>query len=535
MEVEEKTERRMSESALPLGRPRILLVDDTPANIVALEAVLDSNDYALVAAGSGSTAVSLCQRTEFAAILLDVQMPGMDGFETARGIRSVALNARTPILMVTAIDRDDVYIEKGYEVGAIDYLTKPINPKVLKPKVECFVDLFRERQKNKRQADLLQADLRRERDEVLESALDAVVGADERDKVVYWNRRAEAMFGWSKFDALGCSMSSLLIPARYREKHLRGLRKFLETGEGPMLNRRIEVPAVRRDGSELPVELTVTAIKTADGYSFYSFLRDLTERKKAELELRESTAGLKQSEEALRAAVQARDEFLTIASHELKTPLTSLKLQLQIVARRLKKGDSALLSPDALRDIVETSTRQVNRLSYLIEDMLDGTRAAAGRLKFEFEECDSAEIVREACAANAPQFIAAKVPLDVAVEQGMGLKLRCDRGRLEQVVANLLTNALKYGEGKPVRVSIRKGEADVRISVADQGMGIAPENHERIFRRFERAVSASSISGLGLGLYISREIVRAHGGEILVESEPDKGSTFTVRLPAQPA
>jgi len=234
------------------------------------------------------------------------------------------------------------------------------------------------------------------------------------------------------------------------------------------------------------------------------------------------------------AAVLARDEFLSIASHELKTPLTTLKLQSQIFQRMVEKGDSRAYAPDRLNSMMEQTNRQVNRLNRLVDDMLDISRIRTGKLSFKLQPALFGDLVREAADRMAPHFRkeGRAVPeMDLKVNPRVNL----DSVRMEQVVNNLLTNALRYGEGKPILVHLESRGNRAVLSVRDQGMGIERANLEKIFDRFERAVSANEVSGLGLGLFISRQIVAAHGGRIWAESEVGQGSTFYVELPEHKA
>jgi PAS domain S-box-containing protein len=234
-------------------------------------------------------------------------------------------------------------------------------------------------------------------------------------------------------------------------------------------------------------------------------------------------------EKRLQDAIRARDEFLSIASHELNTPLTSLKLQAQMRARNLSRGDMNLFSNDRLKRMIDADARQIERLSRLIDDMLDISRINTGKLSVNLEHFDLYLLVKELTERFMPQFEAAGISM--AFESEPEIFGDWDRFRLEQVVANLFTNAIRYGSGKPVHVRLRSEGEWAFLSVEDNGIGIAKENQSRIFERFERAVSANDISGLGLGLYIVKQIVEMHHGMITVESELGKGTNFIVRLP----
>jgi signal transduction histidine kinase len=231
----------------------------------------------------------------------------------------------------------------------------------------------------------------------------------------------------------------------------------------------------------------------------------------------------------LQRAVKARDDFLSVASHELKTPLTSLKLHIQMRRKAIDKGKEFDL-PN-LKKMLESDEKQVNRITRLIDDMLDISRIGQGRLLLEKERFDLCAMARDVLDRFALHFS----------EQGCALvkKLDCpaagvwDCFRAEQAFINLLTNAMKYGPGRPIEIGIGKEEGFYRLWVKDEGRGIDPADQERIFRQFERAVPRTHISGLGLGLYIVRELMRAQGGKVEVESRLGEGARFSLLFPRE--
>ncbi len=227
-------------------------------------------------------------------------------------------------------------------------------------------------------------------------------------------------------------------------------------------------------------------------------------------------------------AVQVRDEFLSVASHELKTPLTPLRLKLHRM-RHVARGAAGTLNPAELLAHLEVVERQVTKLDRLIDSLLDVSRIGAGKLQLEWEDVDLAELVHEVASRFEPQAVKAGCAL--TVEAPGPVVGRWDRLRLEQVVTNLLSNALKYGAGKPIALTVRAEQGHAVLSVRDEGIGIAEEDASRIFERFERAVSVRHYGGFGIGLWIVREIVQALGGTIEVESAPGQGATFTITLP----
>ncbi|ATB44695.1 ATP-binding protein [Corallococcus macrosporus] len=241
---------------------------------------------------------------------------------------------------------------------------------------------------------------------------------------------------------------------------------------------------------------------------------------------------LKTVEQHLQEAVRARDEFLSVASHELKTPLTSLGLRLQSFARAIQADPASALAQRHGRE-VEVMRRQMTRLSELVDGLLDVSRISTGRLKLQYEPVDLSALVKEVAARF--ELEAARAGCTLHVTHAEGLRGAWDRLRLEQVVSNLLSNALKYGAGAPVHVEVAPGGLGARLWVRDRGIGIDPEAHARIFQKFERAVSERNYGGMGLGLYVTRTLVEALGGTIQVDSRPGEGATFRVELPLQPA
>jgi PAS domain S-box-containing protein len=289
----------------------------------------------------------------------------------------------------------------------------------------------------------------------------------------------------------------------------------------------VELRGLRRDtGQEWFYSFSGEPIRDDAGRQILSMVitRDITRAKEAE-------AALLASLEAAKKAISLRDEFLSIASHELRTPITSLKLQLQMTRRSVRPEQGTMPSPEKIARVLDVSAKQVDRLTSLVEDLLDVSQIREGKLAYRFEETDLSTLVTEVAGRYAEQIRHAGCELELNV--GQEAWVECDRSRVEQVVTNLVSNALKYGAGKAIILSAfaDKKEGVARISVQDFGMGIAEDKKAVIFERFERAVSARNISGMGLGLYIAREIVRAHGGVIRLQSQPGQGSTFTVEIP----
>jgi PAS domain S-box-containing protein len=235
--------------------------------------------------------------------------------------------------------------------------------------------------------------------------------------------------------------------------------------------------------------------------------------------------------QASQEAIRARDEFLSIASHELKTPLQSLTLQNQMRKRNIDKKLIDTYSPEKLSQMVESDLRHLHRITRLIDDMLDISRIRAGKLTFIKETIELNSLVKDVLDRFRPQLDAAGCFLYFNLSEAMLVEV--DIYRTEQVIINLLTNAIKYGAGKPIKVDVIKKSYCIQLHVHDQGPGIQEEDRERIFERFERAISSNEVSGLGLGLYISRQIMEQNGGSLFLRSNPGSGSTFIMELPTK--
>jgi K+-sensing histidine kinase KdpD len=228
-------------------------------------------------------------------------------------------------------------------------------------------------------------------------------------------------------------------------------------------------------------------------------------------------------------AIQLRDEFLSISSHELRTPLTPLKMQIQTLARHIDKGTFTKLSEENIRKMVGIADKQVNRLTSLVDDLLDVSRISSGKMTLNLEDVDLNHLIEEVVERYNPQIHNAKCELTLHLMDS--LVTQVDKLRIEQVLINLITNALKYAQGSPLSISLSEMGGYAVISVADKGPGVSPEDQTRIFGRFERVTSATTQTGLGLGLYIVNQIVTAHGGSIKVESAEGEGSTFIISIP----
>lgn len=355
---------------------------------------------------------------------------------------------------------------------------------------------------------------------LLESAGEAIFGIEEEGRLTFVNpagarmietdattlfdRRLRDVLSHAHDDGLPCRSDDCPIEAP--------LRTHAESsGEATL----------QIHGRTVPVEYTSTPIREDGAVTgAVVVLRDVTERRRID----EYRTRLLHD---LEAGVAARDDFLSIASHELRTPLTPLRFQVHALKRALAAGP--VTDIDALKKRADGIEKQIDRMQRLIEQLLDVSRITVGRLELQRERVDLAAMVRDVAVRMKPEFAAAGS--DARVDAAEPIVGEWDALRVEQVVTNLVSNAVKYGQGRPIEISVSKTGSAATLRVCDHGIGIAPEDKQRIFDRFERLVSVRHFGGFGLGLWIVRQIVQAHGGSIQVDSAPGEGSTFTVRLP----
>lgn len=341
--------------------------------------------------------------------------------------------------------------------------------------------------------------------DILEGMNDSFFAIDSDWNLSRINSKMEATTRIRREDAVGKNFF-LSFPMKEDSKYWINHHKIME-----------ERVSVQYEEYYEPLDLWTEArgYPTADGGLAYLF-RDISVEKRAQKKLEALTRELQE-------AVRIRDEFLSIASHELLTPVTSLKLQLQMFRKLIDPKSETTPSLERLAKIVDTSNIQITRLTNLITGLLDITRMDAGKMSYDFQKVNLSNLVTEV----AERFLDQSVKLEAEPD----LFIECDPLRVEQVLVNLVSNALKYGAGSEVRVTLKSTNDGVSLAVHDGGPGIPVENQERIFKRFERLIPHTHISGMGLGLYIVKQIVEAHKGMITLESKENAGAKFTVEFP----
>ena len=370
---------------------------------------------------------------------------------------------------------------------------------------------------------------------ILETAHDAFVGIDDSGQVVAWNSQAEKTFGWLASQAMGRTLTELIIPDRLASQHMNGIKRFLTTGDGEVVNRRIEMVAKHRYGHEFPVELTISSLKSGDRYLFNAFVRDITERKRLEQEVAQHTESLETANQELQQLDRMKDEFISTVSHELRTPLTSIKGSAELL---LTYGDD---DRETQLEFLQIIRRESDRLTRLINDVLDLSRMESRQMRWNWGVLDLAEVVNAAMDGTQALMIQKNQSVIVDLDPSLP-SLWNDRDRLVQVVNNLLSNSIKFTpQGGQVWINAKVLAADgadglgekLEVCVSDSGVGIKPADCESIFEKFKQVGETLSDKprGTGLGLTICKEIVEYLGGKIWVESTPGKGSSFYFTVP----
>ncbi|MEH2015035.1 hybrid sensor histidine kinase/response regulator [Nostoc sp.] len=551
----------------------ILLVDDKLENLLALEAILEKLGENLVRATSGEEALRCLLNQDYAVILLDVQMPGMDGFETATLIRNRGRSRHTPIIFLTAFSSSDQMLFKGYALGAVDYLLKPLDPNILTSKVTVFVELFKKTEAVKQQAAQLvavNAELRQSEERLRSLSTCSPVGIFEIDTeggCRYTNPRYQTICGLKAAESLEKRWLESVHPED-RERAVTSWSDYIREGRNYSEEFRFQTA----QGIVRWVQVRSSPMLSGQGelLGYVGTLEDITEGKQAE-EVRAQVIREQTARQEAEAANRMKDEFLAVLSHELRTPLTSMLGWSKIL--RSKKLDEKATSR-ALEAIERNAMSQMQ----LIEDILDVSRIIRGQLRLNVSAVNLISVMEAALEAVRPLAEAKDIKLNTVLNTSVG-SVYGDPARLQQVVWNLLTNAIKFtpkggrvevrlsayfgssisdfgfaqsndfglgsdgenldssntDEGSNPKFKIQNSKSQyAQIQVIDTGIGISSEFLPKVFERFRQADSTTTRShnGLGLGLAIVRHLVELHKGTIFAQSPgTGEGATFTVRLP----
>jgi len=543
----------------------ILLVDDEIRNLDALESFLQSPDYSLVRALTAESALLLLLEGEFAAIVLDIQMPGMSGIELANLIKQRKRTQHIPIIFLTAYYQEDKDVLEGYGIGAVDYLTKPVNPQILKSKISVFVDLYRktraladanaalelevaQRQKAEEALRLANnalegrveertADLLRANEELLarEGALAAseaqlrlvtdyapvfITQLDRQHRFKFVNRTYARHFGFEPQELIGKHFTEVMGEVPYV-----AIKHHIDAAlAGQRVEFEAEIPYASLGPRWVMVIHEPERASNGEIVGLVAVIADITERKRAEQEVAAAR-------DSAMAASRAKDDFLATLSHELRTPLNPVLLLATEAA-----GNSSL--PPEVRDDFATIAKNVKLEARLIDDLLDLTRIVRGKLALEMRPLDVHESVKDALEMAREEIDQKKIALTLKLEARERV-VHGDDVRLKQVFWNVIKNAAKFTpEGGQITIESRTLDESglLTVSITDTGIGMMPEELGRIFEPFSQGDHALQVphrfGGMGLGLAISRMMMELHSGSISATSGGrNLGTTFLIKLP----
>jgi len=510
---------------------RILIVDDDARNRQLLEVMLTPQGFHLSTASSGKEALDLVAQQHPDLILLDVMMPGMNGYQVAGRLKSNIATRDIPVIMVTALDDRDARI-LGLNAGAEDFLTKPVDHSELCVRVrnllrlKAYADYHDEHSQEleeavrARTADLFerttQAAVLAEQAALLDLAPDAIVVRNMDGRILFWNRGAETLYGWLSQEAVGQEIHHLLKTALVEPGgHIEAVLLREGQWEGESIHHK-------RDGTRVIVAIRLALQRDAEGtpVRILGINNDITKRREAEMAL----------EQIRQDQLRFKDDFLSHVSHELRSPLTAIKQFTTI----LLGGLAGALS-DEQRQYQQIVLKNVGQLQSMIDDLLEVTRLETSKLTIEPERVLVSNAVADVFNTLQGTARARSVALSCDLPPELP-PAYADPTRLRQALIILLDNAIKFtpdGGAAGIQARLDLDPRFLRLEVSDTGCGISPVRIERIFERLyqESEPTEASRKGLGLGLYICSELVTRQGGRIWVTSEPQKGSTFSFTLP----
>jgi PAS domain S-box-containing protein len=537
---------------------KVLIVDDEPRNLDALEVMLEPSGCTLVRAQSADEALLAMLRDEFAAVILDIRMPGTNGFELVNLIKQRRRSQDVPILFLTAHLFEDEDVLRGYKLGAVDYLSKPVKAEILRSKVAVFIDLYRKTRALGVLNDALQTEIadRRQAQEALEvmnrelelRVADRTGARNNEDRLkmavdvaqmaawewdvesgrMTWSADPEALFG---FPAGSFGPDLRMRGVLHPDDSLRfeaAVKRAMRTGS----TYECEYRAMKPDGGTVWITERGRTVHAEDGRleKIVGVSRDISAQRQAQQEREDLLATVRRALDEAERQSRIKDEFVATVSHELRTPMNAILGWLSL----LMKGDAVRDQQQALGVIQRNAQVQAK----LIEDLLEMNKLASGTVRLELASVDVVAVVDAAVQAVGPTAIAKGVKLSFT-GGGTVPWITADGRRLQQILWNLLHNAVKFTPAKGhVDIGIGTGADVVMISVKDTGQGIAPDFLPFVFDRFRQADPSATRGawGLGIGLSIAKHLVELHGGSIEASSPGlGQGSIFVVSLPASAA
>ncbi len=507
----------------------ILIVDDRPENLIALKAILQPLGQNIVEAKSGREALKWVLDEEFAVILLDVMMPEMDGFETAKLIRERQKSRTIPILFVTAMLTAESNAFQGYEVGAVDYIMKPFIPEILRAKVQVFIELFQKNLEVQRQAEKILAIEQREYENKLKETRDHMERETERVRAEQQIAQSVVQHSPMGILRLGPNMTIAEANATFCEQFNFDSQESsgkLLVDALPWLPEQI-IEAIQHSQGLCVADYKVaeTSIPAEKSYKYWDFttwpVRDADDKLTGTI--------LVVSDVTERVLLEEqRKDFIGTLAHDLQTPVIASDRVLELLLKRLADQ----LEPDMLK-LVSGLKQNNQNLLRMIQSLLELYQYEAGAIPFYFDHLDLDQLVVTCVEELKPLAERYERTISTQFDDKEHL-VWADRTAFRRVVTNLIDNAIKYSHsGGKILVSVSKSNSnEVVLQVSNSGSGIAAQDKQRIFERFWHGVGVSSYkASSGLGLYLCKQIVDAHKGHISFQSEAGKNTTFSVQLP----
>ncbi|MEO5332733.1 MAG: response regulator [Magnetococcus sp. YQC-5] len=499
---------RTGRCTMSTTKQKILIVDDQPENIHILRDLLRS-DYNIYFAMNGHDALDIVTAIHPDLILLDVVMPKLDGFAVCARIKSREETQNIPIIFITAKNSEEDET-RALALGAVDFISKPFNPPVVKARVQTHLNLVNTFAQLRDRESLLRS--------ILDNAMDAIITTDSTGTVLDFNPAAEQLFGYQKADITGQEISTLIVPPESREQHLTKMRQFVAHADPAVaFRRRFEVTGMKSDASKVDIEVSLATSRRGKALYFTAFAHDISERR---LLLNSLNQTLKSAELANRA----KSEFLANMSHEIRTPMNAI---IGLTQLAMKSG----LTPKQQDYLIKIDKSSHSMLS-VINDILDFSRIEAGKMRLTPIAFNLQDVFDHLNDMFAHQVAEKGIALHWFIAQDIPI-LWGDAMRLEQVLTNLIGNAIKFTERGDVMVQTTLREQYARrvvleFLVRDSGIGIAPDRLLELFEPFVQADGSITrkYGGTGLGLVICKRIVNMMGGQIWVESHEGSGSTF---------
>ncbi|HCN48807.1 MAG TPA: hybrid sensor histidine kinase/response regulator [Chryseobacterium sp.] len=488
----------------------ILIVDDNQSNLYSLQKLLESKDFQVETAGSGEEALGKALKNDYALIILDVQMPDMDGFEVAETLADYSKTKDVPIIFLSAVNTDKRFITQGYASGGKDYVTKPVDPEILLLKVKTFYHLQEQNMAMKKTQQNLELEVkgRRESQVTMKSQIDHFHLMLESLPQIAFTLNEDGIVDFVNGKWYQYSEEEQSFPETHPDDH--NIREELDRcmRKGKALELEIRIKN-RVSGNYRYHLLRITPVYDEDRIkNWVGTFTDIDDQKKVEKE---------------------KDEFLSIASHELKTPLTSIKAYVQLLERKLKLNKD---SPEA--GFVTKVQAQIEKLNTLITDLLDVSKIENGKLKINKKPVNLESVISNAIETILQTHDEQQVKIERHGTKP-DILIPLDEIRIEQVLINFLTNAIKYSPNNNqviVTTFVDHEAQEVRVNVTDFGIGIPDFKQDAVFKKFYRVEESSlQFQGMGIGLFICAEIIKQHHGSVGVSSIVDEGSTFYFTLP----